>query len=70
MNIPVDWENPQEADFERFSTTLAGAGERRVLVHCQMNMRASMFTFLYRVTHDRRAAGHGACNPAQSLDAQ
>ena len=52
VNIPVDWESPQVADFERFSEMLAGAGDRRVLVHCQMNMRASMFTFLYRVTHE------------------
>ena len=52
VNIPVDWQNPQAADFERFSAALAGADDQRVLVHCQMNMRASMFTFLHRVIHD------------------
>jgi uncharacterized protein (TIGR01244 family) len=51
VNIPVDWQRPTEADFELFSAVMRGAGERRVLVHCQMNMRASAFTFLYRVIH-------------------
>ena len=29
-----------------------GARDRKVLVHCQLNMRASAFTFLYRVIHE------------------
>jgi protein tyrosine phosphatase (PTP) superfamily phosphohydrolase (DUF442 family) len=49
VNIPVDWQNPAYADFELFSDVLDHAAGRKVLVHCQMNMRASMFTFLYRV---------------------
>ncbi|MBF8269754.1 MAG: Beta-lactamase hydrolase-family protein [Gammaproteobacteria bacterium] len=53
VNIPVDWQNPQYADFELFSGIMQQAGTRRVLVHCQMNMRASLFTFLYRVVHEQ-----------------
>src|SRR5690606_1766628 len=53
VNIPVDWRNPTAEDFAMFSRTLAAAGAEQVLVHCQMNMRASVFTFLHRVTHDR-----------------
>jgi protein tyrosine phosphatase (PTP) superfamily phosphohydrolase (DUF442 family) len=54
VNIPVDWRNPTAEDFAAFSRTLAAAGDDdQVLVHCQMNMRASVFTFLHRVTHDR-----------------
>ena len=53
VNIPVDWQNPRFSDFELFSGVLNQSGERRVLVHCQMNMRASLFTFLYRVVHER-----------------
>ena len=30
-----------------------GARDRKVLVHCQLNMRASAFTFLYRVIHEK-----------------
>lgn len=52
VNIPVDWRNPTTEDFAAFSRALAGADDARVLVHCQMNMRASVFTFLHRVTHD------------------
>jgi protein tyrosine phosphatase (PTP) superfamily phosphohydrolase (DUF442 family) len=55
VNIPVDWQKPTFADFEMFSAVMSGAQERKVLVHCQMNMRASVFTFLYRVVHERVA---------------
>lgn len=52
VNIPVDWQRPTAADFERFSEVMNGAREEKVLVHCQLNMRASAFTFLYRVVHE------------------
>jgi protein tyrosine phosphatase (PTP) superfamily phosphohydrolase (DUF442 family) len=51
INIPVDWERPTMADFDLFSAVMSGAAGRKILVHCQMNMRASVFTFLYRVVH-------------------
>jgi len=51
VNIPVDWEHPRYEDFELFSQIMNGAGDRKLLVHCQMNMRVSLFTFLYRVIH-------------------
>ena len=53
VNIPVDWQHPQYADFELFSGILNQSGRRRVLIHCQVNMRASLFTFLYRVVHEK-----------------
>jgi protein tyrosine phosphatase (PTP) superfamily phosphohydrolase (DUF442 family) len=49
VNIPVDWRAPRYEDFLLFSDLLDRAGERRTLVHCQINKRASLFTFLYRV---------------------
>ena len=52
VNIPVDWQNPTSEDFEIFSAVMNGARDRKVLVHCQLNMRASAFTFLYRVIHE------------------
>ena len=51
VNIPVDWRNPSYADFELFSAVLNQADDRQVLVHCMVNARASMFTFLYQVVH-------------------
>ncbi|MBL4659870.1 MAG: histidine phosphatase family protein [Alcanivoracaceae bacterium] len=53
MNIPVDWENPAQKDFEAFSHVLNGPDADKVLVHCQINMRGSLFTFLYRVVHEK-----------------
>jgi protein tyrosine phosphatase (PTP) superfamily phosphohydrolase (DUF442 family) len=51
VNIPVNWQQPTTADFDLFSAVMNGARDKQVLVHCQLNMRASAFTFLYRVVH-------------------
>jgi len=56
LNIPVDWHSPRYEDFELFSNVLRQSGSMRVLVHCQVNKRASVFTFLFRVVHDGAAA--------------
>jgi protein tyrosine phosphatase (PTP) superfamily phosphohydrolase (DUF442 family) len=53
VNIPVIWQQPTYEDFALFSAVMNGARDRKVLVHCQLNMRASAFTFLYRVIHER-----------------
>jgi protein tyrosine phosphatase (PTP) superfamily phosphohydrolase (DUF442 family) len=53
LNIPVDWRDPTYADFELFSGVLNQSGHRQVLIHCALNFRASMFTFLYRVVHEQ-----------------
>ena len=52
VNIPVSWQQPTYEDFALFSAVMNGARDRKVLVHCQLNMRASAFTFLYRVIHE------------------
>jgi uncharacterized protein (TIGR01244 family) len=52
VNIPVSWQQPTHEDFALFSAVMNGARDRKVLVHCQLNMRASAFTFLYRVIHE------------------
>ena len=62
VNIPVVWQKPTYDDFELFSAVMNGARDRKVLVHCQLNMRASAFTFLYRVVHE-------GVPPEQALDA-
>ena len=48
INIPIRFDNPTEADFETFAAVLRGLGNRKVLVHCQINLRASSMVFLYR----------------------
>ena len=52
VNIPVNWQKPTYDDFALFSAVMDGARDRKVLVHCQLNMRASAFTFLYRVVNE------------------
>jgi protein tyrosine phosphatase (PTP) superfamily phosphohydrolase (DUF442 family) len=52
-NIPVEFGKPTEADFAAFSKVLAGWKDKRVHVHCQVNMRGSVFVFLHRVIHDK-----------------
>jgi protein tyrosine phosphatase (PTP) superfamily phosphohydrolase (DUF442 family) len=55
LNIPVDWNAPRYEDFDLFSGILRQTGSMHVLVHCQVNKRASVFTFLYRVVYDGAA---------------
>lgn len=49
VNIPIEFGEPTHADFERFVATMNSLQGKKVLVHCQVNMRASSMTFLYRV---------------------
>jgi len=56
INIPVDFMHPTAEDFRFFTEVLRANKDRRVLVHCQINLRGSSFTFLYRVIHEDAAA--------------
>lgn len=49
LNIPVKWDQPTEADLALFFAVMDGRQERKTLVHCFANYRASAFTYLYRV---------------------
>ena len=49
INIPIDFGEPTDVDLAKFFETMERLKGRKVLVHCQVNMRASTFTFLYRV---------------------
>ena len=55
VNIPIRFDAPTEADFVAFSAALDSLGERKVLVHCQVNMRASSMVFLHRVIVGKEA---------------
>jgi protein tyrosine phosphatase (PTP) superfamily phosphohydrolase (DUF442 family) len=50
VHIPVDWEDPTLADFKTFASVMGGENSVKTLLHCQVNFRASTFSFLYRVT--------------------
>lgn len=49
VNIPIPFGNPTDADFQEFVAAMNKFKGKKVLVHCQVNMRASSMTFLYRV---------------------
>jgi uncharacterized protein (TIGR01244 family) len=48
-HVPVVFSNPTVQDYAAFAAALRRHAERKVLVHCQINMRASTFVYLYRV---------------------
>lgn len=48
-HLPVDWENPTEHHLQAFFSCMESLKDRKVLVHCALNMRVSAFVFLYRV---------------------
>lgn len=49
LNIPIDFGEPSSADVETVANALDRRRDKKVLVHCQVNMRASSMVFLYRV---------------------
>ena len=49
INVPIEWDNPETADFERFSEVMQAHQGDHVLVQCAANYRASAMTYLYRV---------------------
>jgi len=51
VHIPVIWDNPAPADFYAFADIMQRYPDKKSLLHCQVNFRASAFSFLYRVLH-------------------
>jgi protein tyrosine phosphatase (PTP) superfamily phosphohydrolase (DUF442 family) len=49
-HVPVDFAKPTMQDFDTFVAAMRRHASERVFVHCQVNMRASVFVYLYRVT--------------------
>jgi protein tyrosine phosphatase (PTP) superfamily phosphohydrolase (DUF442 family) len=47
-HIPVDFQNPTQADFDRFCETMAALKDVPVHVHCIANYRVSAFLYRYR----------------------
>ena len=49
INVPIEWNDPETADFEHFSKVMQAHQADHVLVQCAANYRASAMTYLYRV---------------------
>ena len=52
VQIPVEWTAPTATDFNLFAGVMQQAANRKTLLHCQVNYRASAFSFLYRVVYE------------------
>lgn len=48
VHIPIPFDAPLESHYEAVATALERLKDKKVLVHCQVNMRASTMVFLYR----------------------
>lgn len=48
-NVPIAFSHPTEGDYDAFAAAMAQLQGRKVLVHCQANMRGSSMVFLHRV---------------------
>ena len=51
VQIPVDWNAPRPSEFYVFADAMNRRPETRSLLHCQVNARASAFSFLYRTIY-------------------
>jgi protein tyrosine phosphatase (PTP) superfamily phosphohydrolase (DUF442 family) len=51
VHIPIPFGAPEEAHLLALAQALDRLRERTVLVHCEINMRASTIVFLYRAVH-------------------
>jgi protein tyrosine phosphatase (PTP) superfamily phosphohydrolase (DUF442 family) len=49
VNLPIDFMQPDGRDYEAFAAAMAAHAGKKVLVHCQVNMRGSSMVFLHRV---------------------
>jgi protein tyrosine phosphatase (PTP) superfamily phosphohydrolase (DUF442 family) len=54
VHIPIPWEKPESVHLDAMAAAMQRLHGKKVLVHCQMNMRASAMTFLYRVIHEKQ----------------
>ena len=52
VHIPVEWSAPTKSDFYLFAGAMQREPEKKTLLHCQVNFRASAFAFLYRVLYN------------------
>jgi protein tyrosine phosphatase (PTP) superfamily phosphohydrolase (DUF442 family) len=51
IHIPIPWQKPEARHLEATAAAMQRYQGRKVLLHCQMNMRASAVAFLYRTIH-------------------
>ena len=51
VHVPIPWPAPEAQHLQATAEAMSRLKGQKVLIHCQMNMRASAVTFLYRTIH-------------------
>jgi protein tyrosine phosphatase (PTP) superfamily phosphohydrolase (DUF442 family) len=49
FNIPVNWNTPTKDGLDRFIGVMDENKDKKILVHCQANFRATAFVSMYRI---------------------
>lgn len=52
VHVPVIFDAPTISDFYHFAAVMQRDADRKTLLHCAANFRASAFAFLYRVLYE------------------
>ena len=52
LNIPVNWNTPTKDGLDRFVQAMDENKDKKILVHCQANFRATAFVSMYRILRE------------------
>ncbi|MBA4421267.1 MAG: phosphatase [Anaerolinea sp.] len=56
VHIPVEWQSPMKSDLLKFFAMFEPYRKFKTFVHCALNMRVSVFIYLFRVIVERQSA--------------
>ena len=70
INIPVIWNTPTKDGLDRFIDVMDANKDKRILVHCQANFRATAFVALYRILQQGWNAEDAMAGMHQIWDAE
>jgi protein tyrosine phosphatase (PTP) superfamily phosphohydrolase (DUF442 family) len=68
VNIPVDWSTPTKDGLDRFMDTMDSNQDKKILVHCQANFRATAFIAMYRILRQGWTQEHAMADMHQIWD--
>ena len=70
VNIPVIWTTPTKDGLDRFMELMDENKDKRILVHCQANFRATAFVALYRILRQSWSAEDAMAGMRQIWDTE
>ena len=70
INIPVIWNTPTKDGLDRFMDLMDENKDKKILVHCQANFRATAFVALYRILRERWNPDDAMADMHQIWDAE